>query len=124
MGRALALVSLWVWFAAPAFASGPVGGLRGVVTSERDGLQLHRVSVTLRSETTPQVEFRSTNPDGVFEFLDLPAGLYSLETRREGFAPTLSAPLLVIGGRLVVEHLELDRVPNVRRATPVLRPAT
>jgi hypothetical protein len=97
--------------ATPAWASTSTGGVHGVITGEQHGQALSGVSVTLRSETSPRVEVRSTDLDGEFEFLDLPAGLYSLEAERDGFERTTRSPLLVVPGREVTEHLDLRKEP-------------
>lgn len=113
--------ALWLGATAPAFASPSESGrLHGVVTREADGLGLPSVSVTLRSQTLPLLEVRSTSVDGAFKFEDLPAGLYSLEAKAEGFARATLSPILVVPGVPVTEHLVLAE-DNPRAPAPAPR---
>ena len=114
MVAALACVLTTPSWAAPS-ASPPLaetvtgaGVLQGVVTGEQHGLTLHRVSVTLRSETQPFVETRSTDREGVFRFDDVPPGLYSLEAKRTGYEDRVLAPILVLPGRELIEQVSLE----------------
>ena len=87
----------------PAFASapGPSGGaVHGIVTTGEGGLQLPRVSVTLRSASTGSlVRVGATDPDGAFRFDELPAGRYSLEASHPLFKRVTLDPVLVIRRR-------------------------
>jgi hypothetical protein len=84
------------------------------------------VSVTLRSiartpsqpasQVAPFVAVRNTDLEGVFRFDDLPAGLYSIEARIDGLEWADFAPILVVPGLEVREHIVLG--DGARLQTP------
>ena len=111
--------------AAPASASpsSGKGGLHGIVTGRTDGLGVSSVSVTLRaiartsaqpSTVAPFVQVRNTDLEGVFRFDDLPAGLYSIEARINGLEWDDFAPILVVPGLEIREHLVLGEGGQVQ----------
>src|SRR5689334_565790 len=119
--RFCAALAILLGTAVPAAASpsGQGGGLHGIVTGRTDGLGVSSVSVTLRaiarttpahpaSELAPFVEVRNTDIEGVFRFDDLPAGLYSIEARLNGLEWANFAPILVVPGTEIREHLVLS----------------
>lgn len=111
--RSLVVAALLLLVGGPPAHASPSesGRVHGVVTRQADGLGLSSVSVTLRSQTLPLLEVRSTSADGAFRFDDLPAGLYSLEARADGYARATLSPVLVVPGVAVTEHLVLAPTP-------------
>lgn len=119
--RFCAALMITLGTAAPAAASPTSGGgVHGIVTGRTDGLGVSSVSITLRaiarspshahpaSEPAPLVEVRNTDLEGVFRFDDLPAGLYSIEARINGLEWANFAPILVVPGLEIREHLVLS----------------
>lgn len=100
--------------ASVALASAPAGAVQGIVTAEAGGLQLPRVSVTLRSESTGSlVRVGATDLDGAFQFDHVPAGRYSLEASHPNFQRVTVRPVLVVDGVVRREHVAL---PDKTRA--------
>ena len=118
LGTALCLVSWGVAHASPASPATGTASLRGVVTHVDDGMLLHRVSVTLRSETNHGfIRVRATDRDGAFGFEELPAGVYSLEATRDGFERFTLEPLLLLDDTVRNEHISLRATPVPARAS-------
>jgi hypothetical protein len=123
--RFCAALAVMVTLAMPAAASpsSGKGGLHGIVTGRTDGLGVSSVSVTLRAiartpsapatQVAPFVAVRSTDLEGVFRFDDLPAGLYSIEARINGLEWADFAPILVVPGLEVREHLVLGESTRI-----------
>lgn len=108
MGAVMVMFAL----ASPAHASpAQVGMVEGVVTGLPTGLGLPNVSVTLKSDTAPWSEVRTTDLEGSFKFSNLPAGLYSLEARSTGWLEVSVSPVVIVPGVPVVEHLEMSASP-------------
>jgi hypothetical protein len=102
---------MWA-LATPSQASpAQFGMVEGVVTGLPSGLGIANVSVTLRSDTQPWSEVRTTDLQGNFRFTNLPAGLYSLEARSAGWLGVTVSPVLVVPGVPVSEHLEMSTSP-------------
>jgi hypothetical protein len=87
------------------------GSIEGVVTGLPSGLGIADVSVTLRSVGDPWLEVRTTDLDGSFRFSELPSGLYSLEAKGLGWRSASVAPVVVVPGVPITEHLELRQLP-------------
>lgn len=96
------------------------GRLQGVVTASPVGIGVPNANVTLRSTTLPWSASRTTDRDGGFEFLDVPAGIYALEADAAGLSRAEVSPILVVPGILVMESVVLVD-PTVPRP-PLLRP--
>ncbi|WP_031388477.1 carboxypeptidase-like regulatory domain-containing protein [Desulfonatronum thiodismutans] len=79
------------------FAQLQAGNLYGTVLFEEDPLPLPGVMITLQGQGAPQVQI--TNDQGHFRFLDLPAGVYSLVARLEGFSTIQYANIVINIGR-------------------------
>src|SRR5688500_14006352 len=115
----------WVFLVAalatPSSASPTqLGMVEGVVTGLPSGLGVPNVSVTLRSTTDPWLEVRTTDLDGAFRFSNLPAGMYSLEAKSAGWFDTTVAPVLVVPGVPITEHLEMTQLPPPRAVLKVV----
>jgi hypothetical protein len=58
--------------------------IRGKVTSAENGRPLRRAQVRLTAPELTQARTTSTNPQGTFEFTELPAGRYTISVSRNG----------------------------------------
>jgi hypothetical protein len=70
--------------AIPALGQRVTASLRGRVVAQ-DGQVVPQAQVTLRGQETGLVRTSVTNASGNYSFGDLPAGVYSLEVRHEGY---------------------------------------
>lgn len=102
------------------------GAVEGVVTGLPSGLGIPSVSVTLRAlppgpgPTDAASWFRvsTTDGEGAFEFSGLPAGLYALEAEGLGWSAARVSPVVVVGGRVISEHLEMTALPRPEVRAP------
>src|SRR5689334_14359798 len=81
---ALTLLTIFLCFAASAFAQGGTGQLSGNV-ADANGAVVPGAAVKLTSGVTAQVREAVTNDSGDFVFTLLPAGVYKLEITAAGF---------------------------------------
>lgn len=112
-----ALATCLLTASAPAWASGPAapvgavhatGSVHGIVTAQKAGLELPRVSITLRNQATGSlVRVGATDLHGAFRFDQIPEGRYSLEASHPGFQRVKLEPVLVVDGIVRREHVAL-----------------
>lgn len=83
---ALFLLSLWIPAAYPptAHAQQTLGGITGTVT-DKTGSVLPETAVTIVGDQTKLTRTQKTNPDGIYDFVNLPIGTYTLTFARDGF---------------------------------------
>jgi hypothetical protein len=84
--------------------------LQGIIYNEA-GLGLGDAIVTLQDVSTRQSREVRTTGDGVFRFLNLPAGSYVLHVSRAGFEPIEQSSLQLHAGDLVSLELVLKATP-------------
>ncbi len=70
------------------------GSLRGTV-KDPTGALISRASVTLKNDATHATRRTLTDANGAFTVTGVPAGQYTIQVQREGFAP-LSRPVLIL----------------------------
>ena len=73
---ALLLLSLWIPVAYPptAHAQQTLGGITGTVT-DKTGSVLPETAVTIVGDQTKLTRTQKTNPDGIYDFVNLPIGI-------------------------------------------------
>jgi hypothetical protein len=71
----------------PPLAKG-TASIRGKVVAAAGGRALRRVQISLSSPELSEAKSVSTNAEGMFEFMELPAGRYTLTATRAGFLRT------------------------------------
>jgi hypothetical protein len=76
-------------------------------------------SVTLTDRATGGSRTAIADADGVFRFLDVPPGSYSLRVENPGFEPLTREDLRLVAGDVVI--VELTLLPSARAATPASR---
>jgi outer membrane receptor protein involved in Fe transport len=103
--KGLAVLAV-VLLAVPAFAQ-TTGRVDGKVTDDK-GAALPGVTVTLTSPVLLGDRIAVTDADGVFRFLGLPPGDYSLKAQLEGFAILEQANFGVGLGRTVTLELKMS----------------
>lgn len=133
--RQALLLALWlVVFSAPALAqripgqSARQAAIQGIVRST-DGRPVSGVNVELRrlAESGRPVAFAdtrrtTTNADGIFRFLDLPAGDFSIALTRDGFDALSRGDLRIGRSELVSIELTLRPVAAAPRAATPAEP--
>jgi hypothetical protein len=122
--------------AAPAYAQRIPGqssrgaSIQGIVRGD-DGrpvpgasVELRRRAASGRSVARPDARSSTTTADGIFRFLDLAPGEYSLAVKADGFEPLTRADLGIARAELVTTDLVLKRIPSAApdASPPVLEP--
>ncbi len=108
---ALALAaSLWMPFAfSPhAQAQQTLGGITGTVTDKTGGV-LPETVVTIVGDQTKLTRTQKTNPNGIYDFVNLPIGTYTLTLAHDGFQ-TEKIPSITV---------QADRTATVNTSLPV-----
>src|SRR5258708_7736599 len=82
----IALLSLWMLAAYPptAQAQQTLGGITGTVT-DKTGSVLPETNVTIVGDQTKLTRSQKTNPAGIYDFVNLPIGTYTLIFAHDGF---------------------------------------
>jgi hypothetical protein len=80
-------ILLVVAFGVIAFSQQATGSLQGVVVRDASGEPLSKARVELRGGPLLEATTTTTESDGRFYFLNLPAGAYEISVRRDAFAP-------------------------------------
>jgi hypothetical protein len=83
-------------------------------------IELRRLAASGRRAALGDTRLTSTGADGVFRFLDLPAGDYGLSISRDGFIPVARNDLRIGRSELVTVELTLVRVSVPSPAQPVV----
>jgi hypothetical protein len=76
-------------------------------------------SVTLTDRATGASRTATADADGVFRFLDVPPGSYSLRVENPGFEPLTREDLRLVAGDIVI--VEFTLLPSARAAAPASR---
>ena len=130
----MAKVGVWavalLTMAAPALAQRIPGqttrsaSVQGVVRSD-DGRAIANAQVTLQERAAsgrpvafPDPRRIATSAEGIFRFLDLPAGEYSISITAEGFEPLTRTDLRVGRSELVTTGLVLKRIARAEPSAP------
>ncbi len=94
--------------AAPSAAGGPITG----TITDALGRPLAAVNLELRANTNKSVGRSTTDAQGRFRFSDVPAGMYAIIARKQGFKP---ATVIVAGGaaKPVALAMESEQPLNV-----------
>src|SRR5439155_889610 len=90
-------------FRSPAQATAaqtPVAVLTGVVVDANTQAPVSEAVVIARSPSLVGEQSAITDESGAFEITWLPAGMYSLAVRRDGFEPYAPEPLAIKGGKV------------------------
>ena len=82
------------------------GSIVGSVSDRTTGEPVATVNVTL----SPGGKSTVTGSDGSFSFIDLDAGEYTIDIRKESYTPT-SGHVSVKAGQTTQSHLLIDRIP-------------
>ena len=105
----LAAVSLWIPLTAiPSQAQQTLGGVTGAV-SDRSGGVLPETEVTIVGDQTKLTRSQKTNTNGIYDFVNLPIGTYTLTFTHDGFE-TQRIPSITV---------QADRTATVNAVLPV-----
>jgi hypothetical protein len=84
----IALLSLSLWIPAvyppSAYAQQTLGGITGTVT-DKTGSVLPETTVMIVGDQTKLTRSQKTNPAGIYDFVNLPIGTYTLTFAHDGF---------------------------------------
>src|SRR5260370_11839956 len=102
--------SLWMPFAfSPhAQAQQTLGGITGTVTDKTGGV-LPETVVTIVGDQTKLTRTQKTNPNGIYDFVNLPIGTYTLTLPHDGFQ-TEKIPSITV---------QTDRIATVNTSLPL-----
>ncbi len=101
------LVAVWGLPANAATAVAGTGEIRGTVVSAVDGRGVSSAIVSLQG---PVQDSKTTDSGGAFSFAALPAGIYSLDVGKPGFASISSGDIIISSGLVVNQRLVI--APN------------
>src|SRR5258708_33874805 len=96
----IALLSLWMLAAYPptAQAQQTLGGITGTVTDKTGGV-LPETVVTIVGDQTKLTRTQKTNPNGIYDFVNLPIGTYTLTLAHAGCQTEKIPPITVKASR-------------------------
>ena len=106
----LAALSLWMplGFVSRALAQQTLGGITGSVSDKTGGV-LPDTVVTIVGDQTKLTRVQKTNANGIYDFVNLPIGSYTLTFSHEGFE-TQNVPSIT---------LQADRTATVNAVLPI-----
>jgi Carboxypeptidase regulatory-like domain len=110
-------------FVSSALAQRTLGGITGAVT-DKTGSVLPETNVTIVGDQTQLTRSQKTNANGIYDFVDLPIGTYTLTFIHEGFQSQKIPSIVVQADRTVTVNatlpvgqvgtvVEVDAVPLV-----------
>jgi hypothetical protein len=104
----LAASSLWMQFAfAPyAHAQQTLGGITGSVT-DKSGAMLPEAVVTIVGDQTKLTRTQNTNANGIYDFVNLPIGTYTLTFTHDGFETQKIPSITVQADRTATVNVSL-----------------
>lgn len=131
---AVAILVVFVFFAClatftiPVAAQSTFGSISGTV-SDATGASMAGASVTLTNLGTGSTQTLSTNPDGLYSFVNLNPGAYSLNVEKTGFKHFRRDPINVqvqqaVSIDIAMEVGAVSQVVEVTSETPLLQPTT
>src|SRR5580704_16340065 len=121
----LAALSLWMplVFTPRAQAQQTLGGITGAVT-DKTGSVLPDTSVTIVGDQTKLTRSLKTNPNGIYDFVNLPIGTYTLTFTHDGFQSEKIPTITVQADRTATVNaiLKVGQVGTVLtvEATPLM----
>src|SRR6202140_4726531 len=117
IGLAVLIVATLVWmplaFAPQVHAQQTLGGITGTVADKTGGV-LPETVVTIVGDQTKLTRTQKTNPNGIYDFVNLPIGTYTLTFAHEGFQSEKIPSITV----------QADRTATVNTSLPVGKVAT
>lgn len=110
-------------FGSSALSQRTLGGITGAVT-DKTGSVLPETNVTIVGDQTQLTRSQKTNANGIYDFVDLPIGTYTLTFTHEGFQSQKIPSIVVQADRTVTVNatlpvgqvgtvVEVDAVPLV-----------
>ena len=109
VGSALlpALLALWISLVATiVVAQQTLGGITGVVSDKTGGV-LPGTVVTIVGDQTKLTRTQKTNGSGIYDFVNLPIGTYSLTFTHEGFQTQKTPSVTIQANRTATVNVEL-----------------
>ena len=92
--RVIQYVAAVVFLTTLGLAQGDRGSIRGIVT-DQSGANMPDTAVTARNVNTGLTQTSRTGPDGIYNFLYLPVGTYTVTAEKTGFRKTETAGVVV-----------------------------
>src|SRR5712671_1771205 len=94
--KAIIRISLLMWIATLSWAQVTTGTFLGTVT-DSSGAAVSEVSLRVINVATNQIQSAETNVSGNYSIVQLPAGIYRIEFKRDGFNPEVRMAELRVG---------------------------
>jgi hypothetical protein len=112
----------------PSSAQETFGSIVGTVT-DASGAAVASTPVTVTNLGTSEKRTQNTNNDGLYQFVNLPPGQYSVEVQKTGFRRFVQSPVTVQTQTttkidLSLQVGELTQTVEVTSQTPLLQPET
>ncbi len=115
-------------FSIPVAAQSTFGSISGTVI-DASGASMAGAAVTLTNLGTGSTQTLTTNPDGLYSFVNLNPGSYSLNVEKSGFKHFRRDPIVVqvqqsVAIDVAMEVGAVSQVVEVTSETPLLQPTT
>lgn len=111
LARVLALTVL-LWMSLPLFAQSTLGSIHGTVT-DASGAAMAGAQVTLTNTATGYTRNAVTDTNGLYNFLDVQAGHYSVLVQSQGFASRRQNDIVLYANQAVTVDSQL-KLSNVQ----------
>jgi len=122
------LLSVFAISAAVAFGQSPTGGVNGTVTDTTGGV-IPGVTLTLTNQGTGIAATAATNPSGVYVFVSVAPGPYTLKAEVSGFKTAHVSAFQVNVNQTVTQDItlavgEVTQTVEVKAEAPLLQAST
>ena len=113
--RLLAIAAAFALCCSPALAQQTLGGITGEVT-DPSGSVIPNATVTVTDEATALTRTTTTSGTGLYSFVNLPIGVYTMTFAANGFETQKTPHIAVQGNRTATLNAQLE---DCRRRRPI-----
>src|SRR3981081_733701 len=122
VGRFIALVLLLCLSGAVRAQTSRLGGARSGSIVDGTGALVAGATVTVRSPATGQSRTSASDTNGRFQVRELPAGIYTLSVKHEGFASYENSGIAISLGSVATITVELSPASIAQQVTVTGQP--